>query len=253
MLYYLYKTTNTINGKIYVGVHSTRNMDDGYLGSGVNLVLAIKKYGSENFKKEILEMFDDEESMFNKEFEVVTEEFINRDDVYNLTIGGRGGSSYAFHKWWNSLSEEEKKEINKKKAQPGESNPMYGTSRCGADNPHFGGKHTDVTKKIISDTNKNKMMVMDAVTKEIIGQVPMDHECILSGVWVSINKGRIASDETRLKLSKAKKATRHRPPSPAGKLWWNNGVVNFRGPETPGEGWVRGRLKFKHKKNQHSV
>ena len=50
----IYKTTNLINGKIYVGMHSTDNLNDGYLGSGWILKQAIKKYGKENFKGEVL-------------------------------------------------------------------------------------------------------------------------------------------------------------------------------------------------------
>ena len=50
----IYKTTNLINGKIYVGMHSTDNLNDGYLGSGWILKQVIKKYGKENFKREVL-------------------------------------------------------------------------------------------------------------------------------------------------------------------------------------------------------
>ena len=57
---YIYKITNKINGKIYIGKHSTDNLNDGYIGSGVVLKQAIKKYGVENFTKEIIEFCDKE-------------------------------------------------------------------------------------------------------------------------------------------------------------------------------------------------
>ena len=76
MFYYLYKITNLINSKIYIGVHQTSNLDDGYLGSGININRAIKKYGKENFNKEILEFFNTEEDMYIKEKEIVNHNFL---------------------------------------------------------------------------------------------------------------------------------------------------------------------------------
>jgi hypothetical protein len=95
MFYYLYKITNTVNNKIYIGVHQTEDIDDGYMGSGKILTAAIKKYGIENFTKEILEVFNDAQSMFNREKEIVTEDFVARDDVYNIKVGGFGGWDYV--------------------------------------------------------------------------------------------------------------------------------------------------------------
>ena len=70
--YYLYKITNLINNKFYIGVHSTEDINDGYMGSGKAIKAAEKKYGLNNFKKEILEYFDSIEEMYN-----LTQEFLN--------------------------------------------------------------------------------------------------------------------------------------------------------------------------------
>lgn len=89
--YTIYKTTNKIDGKYYIGKHQTSNIDDSYLGSGKALVKAIKKYGRNNFYKEVLFVFDNELDMNNKEKEIVDEDFVNSRNTYNLTIGGEGG------------------------------------------------------------------------------------------------------------------------------------------------------------------
>ena len=86
--YYIYKTTNLINGKYYVGFHKTNNPNDNYFGSGKLLLEAIEKYGIQNFKKEILYEFDTCEEAEAKEREIVNEEFVNRQDTYNVTLGG---------------------------------------------------------------------------------------------------------------------------------------------------------------------
>ena len=55
--HYFYKITNLLNNHFYYGVHSTDNLEDGYMGSGKRLHYAYKKYGMENFNKEILKFF----------------------------------------------------------------------------------------------------------------------------------------------------------------------------------------------------
>lgn len=85
---YLYKITNLVNNKIYVGIHSTDNLDDGYMGSGKALHFAKIKHGIENFKKEIISFHDTVESLNKAEAEVVNREFVDREDTYNLKVGG---------------------------------------------------------------------------------------------------------------------------------------------------------------------
>lgn len=90
MFYTIYKITNKINNKYYVGKHQTKNLDDDYMGSGKLIKAAIGKYGIENFKKEILHIFDNELEMNTKEKELV----VVSESTYNLIEGGKGGFSY---------------------------------------------------------------------------------------------------------------------------------------------------------------
>ena len=87
--HYFYKITNIINNHFYYGVHNTDDLDDGYMGSGHRLHLAYKKYGIENFKKEILKFFDTADEAFEYEAEVVNEIMIKDDNCYNIQRGGK--------------------------------------------------------------------------------------------------------------------------------------------------------------------
>ena len=93
--YLVYKLTNLVNGKIYIGCHMTKDVNDDYMGSGRRLSYAKKKYGIENFKKEILSAHETPEEMLAEEARLVNEEFLGRDDVYNLTVGGKGSWFYT--------------------------------------------------------------------------------------------------------------------------------------------------------------
>lgn len=94
MFYYLYEIKNTLNNKIYVGVHQTKDINDGYMGSGTVINKAYEKYGKEMFVKTILEYFDNREDMIRREKEIVNEDFLSRDDIYNVRRGGTGGFDY---------------------------------------------------------------------------------------------------------------------------------------------------------------
>lgn len=90
MLYLVYKTTNLVNGKFYIGCHQTNNRDDGYMGSGTLLKRAIQKYGEGNFKREILFEALTPQEMFEKEKELV----VVGPESYNLKRGGEGGFDF---------------------------------------------------------------------------------------------------------------------------------------------------------------
>lgn len=95
MFYIVYRSTNLVNGKVYVGMHQTNHINDGYLGSGTLIKRALKKYGARAFTKEILAVFDNPEDMRTREREIVTQDFCERKDTYNLNVGGDGGWSYV--------------------------------------------------------------------------------------------------------------------------------------------------------------
>ena len=85
---YFYKITNNLNNHFYYGIHSTDNLEDGYMGSGTRLNYAYKKYGIENFTKEILKFFDTRKECAEYEAEMVTEELIHSKECYNVVGGG---------------------------------------------------------------------------------------------------------------------------------------------------------------------
>ena len=142
-IYIVYKTTNLVNRKFYIGVHKQDFflpiIFDGYLGSGPVLKKAIKKYSEENFSRETLFVYYTSEEAYAKERELVNDEFIARKDTYNCCGGGMGPS---FH------SKETRRKMSK--AQSGEKHAMFGKkhspetrqkmskARSGANNPFYG-------------------------------------------------------------------------------------------------------------------
>lgn len=214
MKYTIYKITNTINNKIYIGVHKTEDINDGYMGSGVYLKRAQEKYGIENFIKEILAVFDNPEDMFEMESILVNEEFVKREDTYNLKVGGFGGFDHL-----NDGSEEH---INR--CQKG------GTARAVAfhieryANPDLdskwresisqsckGRKHSEETKQKISQSSLGRKHSIDSKRK--IGEANSKHQ-----------KGKGNSQY--------------------GTMWITNGVENkkIKKEEPIPEGWRKGRV-----------
>ena len=88
--HYFYKITNLLNNHFYYGVHNTNNIEDGYMGSGKRLHYAYKKYGIENFEKEILKYFDTAADAFKYEADYITEELVKDPNCYNIQKGGEG-------------------------------------------------------------------------------------------------------------------------------------------------------------------
>lgn len=161
--YYLYKITNTIDNKIYIGVHRTTNLDDGYPGSGTALKSAMKEYGKQFFTKEIIKFFDNEQELLEAEKEMVNEEFVNREDTYNLTLGG-----LSFHHL-NKTMGEEYFDIRSKNGQKhnfmtnGLSHKFI--NKFGKDNPFYG---VQTKSNFAKDSNLQKMATDKARSAECI-------------------------------------------------------------------------------------
>jgi hypothetical protein len=89
--HFIYKTTNLLSGKYYIGMHSTDNLNDGYMGSGRRLRHSINKYGKQNHKVEILEFFENRSELIQREKEIITLNEIAKEECMNLMSGGTGG------------------------------------------------------------------------------------------------------------------------------------------------------------------
>jgi len=184
MWYIVYRTFNLINDHCYVGVHKTKAPYefDGYFGSSELLLVAIKKYGKKNFKRETLFVFDSEDEAYVKEAEIVNKEFVSKNTTYNAKVGGIGGwvllEGENHPNWGNHLSEEHRKKIsegNKGKivsletrkklseATMGERNHAYGTHYiCGEERrqkirkgiqKHYASPKGKATRQKLSEVN----------------------------------------------------------------------------------------------------
>jgi group I intron endonuclease len=155
----IYKTTNTKNGKIYIGKSSIDNPL--YLGSGVILAQAIEKYGKQYFVREILEECDNSVVDSREIYWISLLQATDRNIGYNITKGGTGGDTVSNHpkkldivskrnksvkKWHDSLSDNEKAARGKK----------ISDAKKGKSNGHLGYKHSEETKQRIKEGQPEK-------------------------------------------------------------------------------------------------
>ena len=161
----LYKTVCTVTGNFYIGVHSTTDLEDGYLGSGIRLSNSVTKHGREKHTREILEFFESREELMKREKEVVNDELLNEEKCMNLKPGGEGGfrdsthqikcsfagnkglqkkmiEDISFRKEMSNKFSERLKKTHKEKKIP------YGNWK--------GRKHTEESKRKIGETNSLK-------------------------------------------------------------------------------------------------
>lgn len=220
----IYKVTNTINSKIYIGKHTTNNPYDEYMGSGINIVRAIEKYGVENFTKEILYCFSDEKEAYLKEAEIVNLEFVRSENTYNIAVGGNmvaGSWSGENAPWYGKhLSQETRSKISKtlKGKYTGEKNGMYGKCHTqetkdkmsknhadvsGEKNPMYGKSPSQETRDKISKANKGKHV---GEKNPMYGK---QHTQETRDKISKANKGKHHTQETRDKYSKMRKGAQN--------------------------------------------
>lgn len=92
---YVYKTTNKINNKIYIGKHEKSSYDPSYFGSGKILEQAIKKYGKENFLNEVIAFYDTKDELDAAEKYYINH-YNNIYETYNIASGGDGGNVFKY-------------------------------------------------------------------------------------------------------------------------------------------------------------
>jgi hypothetical protein len=111
-IFTVYKTTNKINGKYYIGVHKTSNPLDDYYGSGKYLQRAVEKYGPKNFEKEVIAIFETKQEAYQLEGQLVTWELIESGTCYNIKCGGEGGFEWINKEGMNSKNHDLSKQGN---------------------------------------------------------------------------------------------------------------------------------------------
>ena len=177
MDYYIYKITNNINNKYYIGAHKGE-LNDSYMGSGLKINRAIKKHGRENFTKEVLCICTNSESMYFMEKVFVGPEQVADKMCYNLKEGGFGGSGY---------SEESKKKISESLR---------------------GRKHTEESKRKMSDALRGKKHSEE--TKRKIGEASRNISEETKRTISAKLKGIKRSDETKRRMSEAQNKWRNK-------------------------------------------
>lgn len=145
MYYTIYKIQNILNGKFYIGKHETKNLDDGYFGSGIALQRAVKKYGKENFVKTVLYIFDTEREMDLAERILVVVDF---ETSYNLGRGGEGGPMFK--------GKRHSEESKLKMLRNYDKYPVTDKFRSLMSRVHKGKVTSEETKRKISETKRLK-------------------------------------------------------------------------------------------------
>lgn len=201
MKFFIYEVTNLINNKKYRGFHKTNNIEDSYLGSGPAIKNAIKKYGKENFKREILEYCNSFEELLVREEFFVNEEWVKRNDTYNMRIGGKQSIGRL-----TGLTEESKKKISetlKSKYASGEVKGTKGSKRTNEQKQ----KMSKIQKEIYNSEKGIKLREKLSILKK--GKTAWNKGKKMSSEYCKRNseshKGIVQSEETKKKRSESMK------------------------------------------------
>ena len=163
-IHYLYKTTCKVTGRYYIGMHSTSNLKDGYLGSGKRLRYSIRKHGKDNHEKEILEFFDSRELLVEAEKLAIIPEMLVDTMCMNLMGGGSGGFISETH--YNNLKRISSENRLKLLKNTEFKEKIILDLRRGVIKAHKNGvykenyinwtdkKHSEKTKKLMSESSK---------------------------------------------------------------------------------------------------
>jgi hypothetical protein len=215
--HYIYKTMCLITNKYYIGMHSTDNLDDGYVGSGKHLWYSINKHGLENHQTEILEFLPTRKELKQREAELVNEELLNDTLCMNLAIGGQGGAGT----------------MTKEQLAKGGKRAMETIKRLRQTDPEYAAKNS----KAISEAYYKAIKEGRRIPKQW-------------GNW----KGRTHSSETKAKIAESSKGKQSgEKNSQFGTCWIHNvetkQCIKIKNTEIDSylsEGWTKGRkMKFK--------
>lgn len=182
MFGYIYITENLVNGKRYIGKKSSPEQDMNYLGSGKLIKRAIKKYGKENFKCEVLEWCETEEELNNMEKYYIKAFNAQEDPMfYNISAGGdwgnitKGMTKEEYEQWKEKInpkgrhhSEETKKkmsEIRKGIIFSEETIEKMKINNAGEKNPHYGKKQTEKHKEAMKKLYKKTLVILPDKTE----------------------------------------------------------------------------------------
>lgn len=206
---YVYITTNLINGKQYIGDHSTNKLEDDYLGSGrPYFKRAINEYGSQNFKKEILEFFQTKQEAFNAQEKYIMQFNTLTPNGYNISPkGGLNVKGCHSKETKRKIGESNKIAQNGKKRSE-ESKQKQSLSRI---NKTFidlyGEERAKEIKNKIGNKNKislkGKKQTPEHIKNSAITRIGK-HRSEETKLKISIKETRkIVSDETRKKQSES--------------------------------------------------